>query len=207
MSRGVTLTTTSYAILGLLAIRPWSTYELAQQMDRSLGRVWPRAQSKLYEEPKKLVSLGLARSCSERVGRRPRTVYTITARGRRALAAWLATPGAGPVMEFEALLKVTFAEFGTKADALASLAAARCWAEERNTENLATARAYQAGEGPFQSRAAQTMVGGRFLTDFYAMVANWADWAAAMVEQWPDDPGRAEPDLEAMKEIVRRAQW
>ena len=26
------LTTTSYAILGLLAIQPWSTYELAQLM-------------------------------------------------------------------------------------------------------------------------------------------------------------------------------
>ena len=43
------LTTTSYAILGLLAIKPWTTYELAQQMDRSLRRIWPRAKSKLYE--------------------------------------------------------------------------------------------------------------------------------------------------------------
>jgi len=41
------LTTTSYAVLGLLAVRPWSSYELTQQMDRSLGRVWPRAVSKL----------------------------------------------------------------------------------------------------------------------------------------------------------------
>ena len=38
----------------LLAVKPWSSYELTQQMDRSLGRVWPRAVSKLYEEPKKL---------------------------------------------------------------------------------------------------------------------------------------------------------
>ena len=27
------LTTTSYVVLGLLAIRPWSSYELTQQMD------------------------------------------------------------------------------------------------------------------------------------------------------------------------------
>ena len=39
------LTGTSYAILGLLAIKPWSTYELAQQMSRSLYQVWPRATS------------------------------------------------------------------------------------------------------------------------------------------------------------------
>ncbi len=50
------MTTTSYAILGLLAIRPWTTYELTQQMQRSLSRFWPRAESKLYEEPKKLVA-------------------------------------------------------------------------------------------------------------------------------------------------------
>ena len=43
------LTSTSYAILGLLAVKPWTTYELAQQMDRALGRFWPRAESRLYE--------------------------------------------------------------------------------------------------------------------------------------------------------------
>ena len=53
------LTTTSYAILGLLAIRPWSTYELARQMQRDLRFVWPRAESNLYAEPKKLIAHGL----------------------------------------------------------------------------------------------------------------------------------------------------
>jgi PadR family transcriptional regulator AphA len=75
---GKSLTPTSYAILGLLAVKPWTTYELAQQMERALGEFWPRAQSKLYDEPKKLVALGLARASSEKIGKRPRTVYTIT---------------------------------------------------------------------------------------------------------------------------------
>ena len=34
------LTTTSYAILGMLAIQPWSTYALTQQMRRSLRHLW-----------------------------------------------------------------------------------------------------------------------------------------------------------------------
>src|SRR5215469_17731912 len=100
------LTTTSYAVLGLLAVRPWSSYELTQQMDRSLGRVWPRAVSKLYEEPKKLVSHGLAVATVESNGNRSRNVYTITPEGRSALADWLGQPGEGPVLEFEQLLKV-----------------------------------------------------------------------------------------------------
>jgi PadR family transcriptional regulator AphA len=207
MSRQPALSTTSYAILGLLAVRPWSTYELTRQMDRSLGRFWPRAQSKLYEEPKKLIAHGLAEAEQELVGRRPRTVYSITAAGRSALADWLGMPGAGPVLEFEQLLQVFFAENGSKGEALATLAAARAWASERNQENLAMAEAYVAGEGPFQERAAQNMLAGRFLTDYYRMVADWADWAAHQVDGWPDDPRRAEPDRAQLEEIAQRADW
>ncbi|MDQ6910927.1 MAG: PadR family transcriptional regulator, partial [Actinomycetota bacterium] len=136
------LTTTSYAILGLLAIRPWTTYELAGQMQRALGRFWPRAESKLYEEPKKLVAHGLARASSEKVGSRPRTVYRITPAGRRALAAWLPTQSAGPVLEFEHLVKVFFAEYGSKQDLLTTIRGAREWAEEYFATSIDIPRAY-----------------------------------------------------------------
>jgi DNA-binding PadR family transcriptional regulator len=201
------LTGTTYSVLGLLAIQPWSTYELTRQMERTLGRVWPRAQSKLYEEPKKLVALGLASGEVETVGRRPRTVYAITEPGRAALAAWLQEPGQGPVLEFEQLVKLSFAEHGTREDALRTIAAARAWAEERNEENLEAARTYAAGQGPFQRRAAQGMLAGAFFTDFYAMVAQWADWANDQVQKWPDDPAEATPDLVELAEIARRAGW
>lgn len=207
MSRGGTLTTTSYAILGLLAVRPWSTYELAKQMDRSLGRVWPRAQSKIYEEPKKLVEHGLATAATEMVGKRSRTTYTISAAGRRRLAEWLQAPGAGPVLEFEGLLKLIFADNGTKDDALATIAAAREWAVERNQENLATARAYLGGRGPFQQRAALNMIAGAFLTEFYAMVADWADWAAGILQTWPADPAQAAAEVAELRRIAGRAAW
>ena len=206
MSRG-RLTTTSYALLGLLAVRSWSTYELTRQMDRSLGRIWPRAQSKLYEEPKKLVEHGLARAQEERVGDRPRTVYSITPEGRRALADWLAEPAAGPPLESEHLLKIFFAEHGTRQDALATLASARDWAAERNAGNLEAGTAYLEGRGPFPERAAQTMLVGRFLTEFYRLVAEWSDWAADIVEQWPEDPSAAEPDRSVFEESVERARW
>ncbi len=201
------LTTTSYAVLGLLAVRPWSTYELIRQMDRSLGRVWPRAQSKLYEEPKRLVARGLAEAAGGSVGRRPRTVYSITPAGRAALADWLRVPGAGPVLEFEQLLQVLFAENGTRADVLATLAATRAWAGERNRENRAAAEEYLAGRGAFPERAPQNMLAGAFLTDHYAMVARWADWATGVVETWPDDPAAAELDRAALAEVLRRATW
>jgi PadR family transcriptional regulator AphA len=206
VSRGQRLTTTSYGVLGLLAIKSWTTHQLTQQMDRSLGRLWPRASSKLYEEPKKLVALGLAEATADPVGRRPRTAYSITPEGRRALATWLAEPGAGPVLEFEGLLKVFFAEYGTRGDALASIAAARAWALERNEANLAVARAYTQGEAPFQERVAVTGLIGRFLTDYYAMVKDWADWAADVVTAWPDKPGAAPVNHVELNETLRRAE-
>jgi DNA-binding PadR family transcriptional regulator len=200
------LTTTSYAVLGLLAIKPWSSYELTQQMERSLGRFWPRTVSKLYEEPKKLVDHGLARSSTERNGQRSRTVYTITAQGRRSLAAWLQEPGDGPVVEFEQLLKVFFAENGTKADTLNTLEAAEEWAKARCAESLAVGESYLDGQGPFPQRLPELQLSSRFLTDFYLLVLDWARWATAIVDAWPDDPRRASHDPHALAETVDRAR-
>jgi PadR family transcriptional regulator, regulatory protein AphA len=204
MARG-SLTTTSYAILGLLAVKPWSTYELTQQMERSLGHMWPRAASKLYEEPKKLVDHRLARASSERVGQRPRTVYAITPKGRRALAAWLGEPGEGPVLEWEQLVKVFFSDNGTTADALATLDAAREWAQARSAQTAAVGHQYLDEGGPFPERSAQTSITVRFLIDFYALVAEWARWARDVVETWPDDPREAIADDALIRANVERA--
>lgn len=206
MSSPPAVTTTSYAILGLLAVKPWTTHELVQQVDRSTRRFWPRAQSKLYEEPKKLVAHGLARASDDSVGRRRRTRYTITAKGRRALAAWLREPGDGPILEFEQLLKIGFADSGTKADVVTNLAATRDWVLEQNQENLAAARAYLEGQSAFPERAALNQLAGRFLTDFYVMVAHWVDWATRLVDEWPDDVLDAPFDVAAAKEGVQLAE-
>ena len=203
MSSPPAMTTTSYAILGLLAVKPWTTHELVQQVDRSLRRIWPRAQSKLYEEPKKLVAHGLARATDDSVGRRRRTRYTITAKGRRALASWLQEPGAGPSLEFEQLLKISFADSGSKADIVANLEATRAWVLDQNQENLATARAYLEGRGAFPERAALNQLSGRFLADFYVMVAHWVEWAGRQVEAWPEDVRDAAFDVAAAQENVR----
>ena len=205
MSRG-SLTSTSYAVLGLLSVRPWSSYELTRQMDRSLGRIWPRAASKLYEEPKKLVAHGLASASTEQNGQRTRTVYAITAEGRRALAAWLDEPGDGPVIEFEQLLKVFFAENGTKAGTLATLRAAQEWAKARTAESLAVGESYAEGQGLFPQRLPELQLASRFITDFYLLVLDWARWAASIVETWPDDPRQAIPDPRVIAETVKRAR-
>jgi DNA-binding PadR family transcriptional regulator len=208
MSRGQRLTTTTYGVLGLLAVRPHSTYELAKAMDRSVGRVWPRAQSKLFEEPKKLVEHGYATARHDAVGRRPRTVYTITRPGRRALAAWLAEPGDGPALEFEGLVKVLFADHGTRDAALASIARARDWAVEQNAGNIEAGEKFMAAsDGRYAERRTTTLLLGAFLTDFYALVANWADWAASEVADWPEDIASHRISPDRTREVLDRARW
>lgn len=206
------LTPTSFALLGLLAIKPWTTYELAKQMDRTLNRFWPRARSKVLEEPKKLVGLGLATATEEPVGRRRRTVYSITAEGRRTLAAWVTEPGGGPVLEFEQLLKVFFSENGSRDDLLRTLRDVRAGAYERTMRNIDVARSVLDRQTPFPQRDAVNQLVGTFLMDFDDTVDRWAEWAIGVVEGWPEGPGVAEPDLVAIEAALRRAmertaQW
>jgi DNA-binding PadR family transcriptional regulator len=193
-------------MLGMLAIRPWTTYELAQHMERGVGRLWPpSARSSLYNGPKKLVALGLATAQDEAIGNRPRTVYAITAKGRRALRTWLDTPGEPTRLESEPLLKLFFAEQGTTDQASATVAAIGAWAAERAAENVAVARSYVDGTGPFPERAAILAVVGRFMTDFADMVAEWSEWATSVLEGWPADPADADPDWATFDAIVSRA--
>ena len=200
------LTSTSYAVLGLLGARPCSTYELAQQMDRVLNRFWPRTRSKLFEEPKKLVAHGLARATSEKVGLRPRTVYAITPAGRRALTRWVAEPGAGPVLEFEQLLKVFFAENGTTDDVRRTLADVRAWVHERTLVDIEVGQAYLDGRGAFPERAAINHLVGHLLDHLMGTFDDWAVWAEDVISTWPDQPSEAVLDLDELAKSVRRGR-
>jgi DNA-binding PadR family transcriptional regulator len=181
------LTTTSYAVLALLALQPWTTYQLARQMERSLGWIWPRAISRLYEEPKKLVAAGLATSQPGATGRRPSTVYTITPEGRVALATWLAEPGTGPVLECEALVKIAYADQGTRDGLLANLAALIDDTTAKLAFGQMIADAYLQGRGPFPERLPLSGLMWRFLWEYHLTVLRWARWAQDQVRAWPED--------------------
>jgi PadR family transcriptional regulator AphA len=180
------LTTTSYAILGLLAIKPWSTYELAAQMRRNLHYFWPRAESNLYAEPKRLVEAGFATARPEPVGRRRRTVYSITAMGRRALELWLAEPAGESRLESETLVKAMFAPYGTKEDLLGHLRRLVDELDAKQQQLRAIFSEYLAGQDPFPERLHVNVVCYRLIWDYTRTAASWATWAIDQVERWPD---------------------
>jgi DNA-binding PadR family transcriptional regulator len=196
-------TTTTYLILGLLALRRWSTYELAQQMQRTIRYFWPRAESHIYEEPKKLVENGFATATREYAGRRPRTVYAITDEGRDALRAWLEEPGRGPLLEFEGLVKTLFAEQAGKAELLATLATVRDDAERMRQHHAELAAELADTGGPFPERLHVNALVLAFLWEQSEAVLSWLTWAEQEVAGWPDDASR--PAGGMAHEVLHRA--
>jgi PadR family transcriptional regulator AphA len=178
------LTTTHLSLLCLLSLRPWSAYELVGQMRRSLDLIWPRAQSNLYTDLKRLAEAGLATRQAERVGRRSRTIYTITAAGRAALRLWLAEPGTPPVFECEALVKLAYVAEDSKEAALAQVAVLAQHAVERLTLGRRVANQYIGDEG-LPARLHINAVMWRFLWEQHQAIARWAAWADDEIRHWP----------------------
>jgi DNA-binding PadR family transcriptional regulator len=183
--------TTSHAVLGLLSLRSWSTYELAKQVQRSLGWFWPRAERKLYDEPKRLVAAGLAKSTIEMTGSRPRTVYSVTARGRRAMRQWLGEPPAPPSIEFEGLVKVFFADGGDLHQLDETLRAIAETADARVAELETRAVESLTGNVAFPGRLPINTITLRFQIDHERQIGDWARWARDQIADWhsPTDPG------------------
>ena len=191
------LTTTSYALLGLLRLKPWTTYELAKQAQRSLEWFWPRAERKLYEEPKNLVASGLATATEEHTGNRPRTVYAITPAGRKALRGWLAQKAAPPSFEFEAMVKVFFADGGTLDQLRATLVDVEDNARARVDHLRAMIDQAHSADYEFTDRWPINALGLRFELDHETHIAEWAAWAREQITTWRTPTDASAWDWEA----------
>ena len=76
-----------YAVLGLLARRPSTGYELTQTFDRSLRTSWHARHSQIYPELAKLEAADLVKVVGH--GARRSKTYAITEAGREELRQWL----------------------------------------------------------------------------------------------------------------------
>ncbi len=77
-------------LLGLLMAHPQHGYELYQELNDELGRVWHLGLSQLYAELKALEEAGLVAAETEPQGNRPpRKVYHLTPAGQEAFLDWV----------------------------------------------------------------------------------------------------------------------
>jgi PadR family transcriptional regulator AphA len=195
------LTPTSFAILALLNIGPWSTYELTKLFGRSVQYVMPRTEANRYLEAKRLVEAGLATSEESRVGRRRRTVYSITPAGRRALAGWLDEPARPTRLESEGLLKILFANMATQQTLLDRIVEFGAEAEAIETPWRAIAREYADGGGLFPERIHVNTLFWALMEQWARLCEEWTRWAAMEVKSWPDEDGPR--DLDASRALLK----
>jgi DNA-binding PadR family transcriptional regulator len=201
--------TTTHAILGLIAGEPASAYELAKRMQLTYSYFWPGARSHVFTEVKKLEALGWVAGEIEANGRRRRTTYAITRKGRQALALWLQTPPERFALEMEGLVRVYLASFGTDDDLDRAVAAMEASADTMLRIAGRIIPAYLEGRPP--PPAAELHVRAiliDFLAGFAGFVDAWAKRSRKEIARWPegDAAARDRRALRTLKSAPRRPQ-
>ena len=93
----------------MLAMGERSGYDIKKDFERRLSHFWAESAGQIYPALKRLREEGLVRARSGTgSGRRRRTLYSLTPKGRRVLDEWLALPPQREVVRNEILLKLYF---------------------------------------------------------------------------------------------------
>jgi DNA-binding PadR family transcriptional regulator len=180
------LTTTSYAVLAQVAVRPWSSYELARQRVRYFRYAWPRAESAIYREVKRLSAMKLIRGKKQFNGKRSRTIYSITAAGKKELREWLATPVSPFAMDFEAIVRLFVAPLGTKEQIVSTLHQVREDAQEMLRFGGMVKQEFLDGINVTQEQVYLRALGVDFFVSLLNMVDTWAERTLNEIEGWQD---------------------
>lgn len=172
-----------YALIGLLASRPSSGYELTKRFAASMAHVWPAGHSQIYPELARLVTDGLIEQTGD--GPRGKKTYAATATGVVALREWMrsTTPDYGvrsdaqlrdfflwtlPPPEAIAHIERDVGVYRGRLDELEQLAATIDWA----------------ADAPTRASRVTLEKGLRY----YGMLVDWSAWAITEIRQGALDP-------------------
>ena len=130
------MSTTPYAILGLLSIEPMSGYDIRQNLEESLSHFWSESFGQIYPALKRLEAARLIAPVKQaRPDKRRRRLYALTASGQAKLRAWLAEPPKPQPPRSELMLKIFFGRHAPPGACAAHLRRLRIQ-QERLTETL-----------------------------------------------------------------------
>jgi PadR family transcriptional regulator, regulatory protein AphA len=156
-------------VLGLLAQKPRSGYDIKAVVDRSTRFFWAASYGQIYPELKRLEQHGLVEGTDRPSGGRSRRLYSLTPAGRDALREWLLGATVTVELRDESLLRLFFADALPLEQAL-QLLEGRKRGHEEYLEVL---------------RAIQALPGGRDPT-FVDLVLRWGidfnEWGARWCE-------------------------
>jgi PadR family transcriptional regulator, regulatory protein AphA len=119
----------SFAIFVLVGRDGAGPHDLRRMAE--IGRVyWEAAPSQWYAEPKRLEKLGYLKARKQPGRTRERTHYTLTEKGRDALAEWVRTPAPLPRIQNEPVVRLLAADLVDPGAVAEGLAAMRAEIEE-----------------------------------------------------------------------------
>jgi PadR family transcriptional regulator, regulatory protein AphA len=118
-------TAVTWAVLGLLASRPRSGYDIKQAIDRTIRHFWAASYGQIYPELKRLEAAGWIEGTDGSRGGRSRRVYSITPRGTSELRGWMYAEETRIELRDESLLRLFFADTLPREEALGLLAGRR----------------------------------------------------------------------------------
>jgi deazaflavin-dependent oxidoreductase (nitroreductase family) len=169
-------------------------------MRRNVRHVWPRAESRIYDELKVLRTAGLAEAAESFTGRRRRTTYAITNEGRAVLDRWLAEPPrAATVLESEAMLRVLLSgSADTTRPAVETLLR-----EAADLADLAAGvgQEYLSGTAPFQDRVRWRALTNDFLASYALMLRSWGERTMEALDR-AEEAGDPEADALALAHVA-----
>ncbi|GEL17513.1 PadR family transcriptional regulator [Pseudonocardia asaccharolytica] len=169
-----------HALLGLLAVRPSSGYELAKAFEGDLGRyAWQAGHTSIYPELGKLAERGLVEVTHE--GPRGSRTYAVTPEGRDELRTWLLTPPRQAAkVRNERVLRMFLLSVLDPADALEVLRRIT----EHTAAEAAELRRIRSDAGPVVAPGAEGF--GQLAAEYglrqYEAVHSWALWAIEQLE-------------------------
>jgi PadR family transcriptional regulator, regulatory protein AphA len=178
----------------MVAARPRSGYEIKTLVDSSARFFWAASYGQIYPELKRLEDAGLITGADASQGARQRTVYRLTAKGKRAAREWI--EGAPQVFELrdEGLLALFFAgaiepartaEIARERAARSAAVAAELREIERQVDHG------HDGGGPEANPDAGSLTVLRYGIELNEWAAEWFERAAEKLERETADGQRA----------------
>jgi DNA-binding PadR family transcriptional regulator len=176
-TRGSTkLSTTEFAVLGLLSFGERSGYEMKKAAERGVGYVWTAAKSHIYAVLPRLVEGGYATTRRVTQQRRPdKQVYKITRKGERAFMEWLEAPIEERGARSPFLLKLFFGGLMSKEALVAHI-------ERRRAEVVQTLEEYREIEGRIRDDP-HSYYGYVTLRWGLAQARAWIRWADGILRE------------------------
>jgi DNA-binding PadR family transcriptional regulator len=134
----------TWAVLGLIAEKPRSGYDVKRIVDRSIRHFWAASYGQIYPELKRLEQAGWITGDDVPRGGRARRIFRITPAGSEALGEWLTGSSTRVELRDESLLRLFFSDMSAREQALGLLAARR----EGYRQMLEYLRSLDDGTGP-----------------------------------------------------------